>query len=346
MGAPAVGYGRRAAGAAPSHGVLARRTRAVIIAAEGALAAIVGGVVIGGGLGWTLAGAALALGAVAAFVARGTWAVGQRGQDDGVADLVAKLRVHGVPSRSSGDVGVVSDGQGFAAGLELDVAKGALLDVAALCAVAADDPSRPSTVQLRLTTYAPPGAGAPRRARGPSMAVHRRLHVLLRVEPAWASDVVASHGGGAQGSRAALVAAVDRLAARLRRAGLANRVLDAGALNALLAEDIAPELRSRVFTADLGSRAELDRLIGLVQHVAAERAIVSLCVDLASSDQWQSFATVLVGGRDAYQTDAAAAAVLADPCVVGVAPASALATVLPLGGGPGDLTPVLTLART
>jgi hypothetical protein len=268
-----------------------------------------------------------------------------RSQDTGGNDLVTQLRVHGVTSRSSGDVGVVADGQGFAAGLELDVAKGALLDVGALCAVAAEDPSRPSMVQLRLTSYAPPGAGAPRRARGPSMAVHRRLHVLLRLEPAWASDVVAGHGGGAAGSRAALVAAVDRLAARLRRAGLVNRVLDTGALNALLTEDTAAELRARVFTADPATRADLDRLMVLVQQVAAERAIVSLCVDLVSSDQWRSFGAVLIGGRDAYQTDAAGAAVLADPCVVGLAPAAALATVLPLGGGPGDLAPVLTLAR-
>ncbi|HZC69213.1 MAG TPA: type VII secretion protein EccE [Jatrophihabitans sp.] len=344
MSSPAVGYGRPATGGATSRGGLARRTRALIVAAEAALAAIVGGVVIGGVLGWAVVGVAVVVIAVAALLARSSWAAG-RAPDTGAADLVTRLRVQGVPSRSSGDVGVVSDGQGFAAGLELDVAKGALLDVAALCAVAADDPSRPSIVQLRLTTYAPPGAGAPRRARGPSMAVHRRVHVLLRLEPTWASDVVASHGGGAQGSRAALVAALDRIAARLRRAGIANRVLDTGALNALLTEDTAPELRARVFTVDLGARADLDRLIGLVHRIAPERAIVSVCVDLASSDQWRSFAAVLIGGRDPYHTDAAGAAVLADPCVVGVAPATALATVLPLGGGPGDLTPVLTLAR-
>jgi len=315
-------------------------SRALIVSAEAVLAAIVGGVVVGGALGWTLAGLAVA-GAGGLLVARRARPAADREDDTGAAPLLAALRVQGVTSRSSGEVGVVSDGQGFAAGLELDVARGALLDLAALCAVADDDPSRPSAVQVRVTTYAPPT----RRAGTTSAAAHRRLHVLLRLEPVWASDVVAGHGGGAKGARAALVAAVDRLAARLRRAGVPNRVLDPATFNALLAEDTAPDVQSRVFTADAAARTDLDRLLALTQRVTPERSIVSMCVDLAGGDQWRSFAAVLVGGRDPFQTDAAGAAVLADPCVLGVAPPAALAAVLPLGGGPGDLVSVLTLGR-
>lgn len=339
-------YGRRSADAGPLHTALARRTRLLIVAAEATLAAVVGGVVLGGALGWTVAGAAVA--AALGLVLARTGSLGSSGQHGDPAALIANLRVHGVVSRSSGDVGVINDVQGYAAGLELDIAKGALLDLAALGALAADDPSRPSALQVRLTAYAPPapGSGVFGRPRGAAIAVHRRLHILLRLEPAWASDVVAGHGGGAQGSRAALVAAVDRLAARLRRSGVPNRVLDTAALTALLAEDTAADLRARVFTADVGGQADLGRLIGVLQQAAPERSVLSISLELASSDQWQSYAAVLVGGRDAAHTDAAGAAVLADPCIVGVAPASAGTAVLPLGGGPGDLTSVLTLARS
>jgi hypothetical protein len=324
-----------------------RRTRALIVAGEGALAAVVGGIVVGGGLGWALVGLAALCVVIGPLAARGAGPVATPGEGAGAAGQIAKLRVHGVTSRSSGEVGVVSDGPGFAAGLEVDVAKGAVLDLAALCAVAAGDPSRPSVVQVRLTTYAPSApAGMQRRAGAAAIAVHRRLHVLLRLDPAWAGDVVARHGGGAQGSRAALVAAVDRIGARLRRAGLANRVLDTAALNALIAEDTATDVRARLFTADAANGADLDRIIDLLQYVAPERSVVSMCTDLVSSDQWQSFAAVLVAGRDPYQVDEAGAAVLADPCVVGVAAPATLAAVLPLGGGPGDLASVLTLARS
>jgi hypothetical protein len=341
-------YGRRRADALGVGTGLSRRSRLLIVAAEAGLAAVVGGAVLGGALGWTVAGAAVAAGGLGMLLAGGRSVLGASGQHRDAAELIANLRVHGAVSRSSGDVGVLNDAQGYAAGLELDIARGALLDLAGLCVLVADDPSRPSALQIRLTTYAPPapGSGVFGRPRGDSIAVHRRLHILLRLEPAWASDVVAAHGGGAQGSRAALVAAVDRLAARLRRSGVLNRVLDTAALTALLAEDTAADLRARVFTADVDTQADLDRLIGVLQQAAPERSILSVSVDLASSDQWQSFAAVLVGGRDAAHTDAAGAAVLADPCVVGVAPASAGTAVLPLGGGPGDLTSVLTLARS
>jgi hypothetical protein len=321
-----------------------RRVRTLVVAAEAAVAAIVGGVVVGGAPGWTVAVVGVLAGALLGLVlVRAPARLGGR-LSSAAADVASELTVQGVASRSNGEVGVVGDAQGYAAGVELDVVRGALVDLGALCAVVAEDPSRPSGLQIRVTTYAPPvpPGTPPRRHAG---AVHRRLHVLLRLEPAWATDIVARHGGGVQGSRAALVAAVDRIAARLRSAGVANRVMDAAAMNALVAEDTARELHTRVFAADAASRADLDRLGALLERVAPERAILSIGVDLTNADHWQSFVAVLVGGRDAAQADAASAAVLADPSVVGVAPPSAVATVLPLGGGPGDLAPVLTLAR-
>jgi hypothetical protein len=340
-------YPRAGAAAGAGQQSIARRTRALIVAGEATLAAVVGGAVIRGSLGWTIVGVAVVLAAVVLAGVRGSWLSDTTDRSADPAELLAKLRVVGVESRSSGEVGVIGDGQGYAAGLEVDISKGALLDLATLCGVVAADPSRPSALQMRLTSYAPPvpGSGVLRRPRGPSIAVHRRLHLLLRLEPSWAGDVVARHGGGAQGSRAALVAALDRLAARLRRAGISSRVLDTGALNALLAEDTAADLPTRLFVADPGSREDLERLFAVLQRTGPERSIVSLGVDLASSDQWQSFAAVLIGARDADQAAAVGSALLADSAVVDVAPPSAISWVLPLGGGPGDLASVLTLAR-
>lgn len=332
-------HAQRATGSVP------RRTRALVVAGEVALAAAVGGVVVGGALGWTIAALAVVPVALGVAMLRGSWLPTERRWRPTGADSTG-MRVQGVLSRSSGEVAVIGDAQGYAAGVELDTTKGALVDLASLCASAADDPSRPSAVQVRVTTYAPsaPGSGTVR-GRAATSALHRRVHIVLRLEPSWAGDVVASHGGGAAGGRAALVAAVDRLSARLRRAGTSNRILDPAALNALLAEDTAPELRSRVFAADASSQADVDRLVGLLQQAAPERSVLSVCVDLASSEHWQSFVAVLVGGRDPGRTDAASAAVLNDPAVAGVAPSAAITAVLPLGGGPGDLAAVLTLAR-
>jgi hypothetical protein len=336
-------YRRRADDTRPASR-LPRRTRMVVVAAEAAVAAVVGGIAVGGALGWTVAALGALAGAVVGLVLFDRRPRLMALQQPAANDVTARLNVHPVVSRSSGEVGVLGDAQGYAAGVELDIARGALVDLGALCAVAAADPSRPSALQIRVTTYAPPAppGAAPRRVAG---AVHRRVHVLLRFDPAWTADVVAAHGGGAQGSRAALVAAVDRLAARLRGAGIANRVLDAAAVNALVAEDTSPDLHTRVFAADATSRGDLDRLAAVLERVAPERAILSIGVDLTNADEWQSFVAVLVGGRDAGPADAASAAVLADPSVAGVAPPSAIATVLPLGGGPGDLAPVLTLVR-
>lgn len=322
-----------------------RRTRALIVGGEAVVAAVGGGLVVGGVLGITLAVLAVLVVPVVLLV-RWRW-LSAEDPAATATDFVSSLRVLGVESRSSSDVGVIGDGQGFAAGMAVDLAKGAVLDIETLCEVVAADPSRPSSLQIRLTTYAPPspGSGVFRRQRGESVATHRRLHVLLRLEPAWAGDVVAAHGGGAQGSRAALVAAVDRLAARLRRAGVSNRVMDTGALNALLAEDTAPDLPTRLFAADPGSQGDVDRLLSLVRTSAPERSVVSLCVDLASSDQWQTYAAVLIAAQDSDQRSAVTRALLDDPAVLGLASGRALPAVLPLGGGPGDLTSVLTLAR-
>jgi len=331
-------------------GGISRRTRVVIVAAEGVVAAIVGGVAIGGTIGWIVVGLAIVsvpvLLVVAGRARRGRAGIGAPGS----AEFLTRLRVLAVQSRSSGEVGVVSDGQGYAAGVEVEVRRGADLDLDLFGTIVAADPSRPSALQVRTTLQAPPvatrvmGAIVLRRREG-SVAVQRRVHILLRLEPTWAGDVVESHGGGARGSRAALVAAVDRFSARLRREGIANRVLDAAAASQLLAEDSAPGRAARTLAADPGSPDDVARLTGLLAEVGPERGVFSVCIDLASSDQWQTFAALHVAARNARECDTAAAALLADPAVRGETTGEGIAAIVPLGGGPGDLASVLTLAR-
>jgi hypothetical protein len=347
MSVPDGWYGRGTVDPAPRGIGLARHTRAWLLTGEVLLAAAVAGVALRSALGWTVLGVAVAIALAAVAAARTGWPGEPRTVESDSERLLADLRVVAATSRSTGEVGVLADGQGFVAGLEVDLARGAVLDLGALCGMVGTDASRPSAVQLRLTTYAPPAppSGAFRNARDLSTAVNRRLHLLLRLEPARAGDVVARHGGGAQGSRAALVAAVDRLAARLRRAGVGNRVLDAAALNGLVAEDTAGDLPRRLFTADLGEQRDLDRIVGVLDRAAPERCVLSVCVEFAGGDQWLTSGTLLIGSRNLDQAAAVAAALRGEGAVLAAAGPEALARVLPLGGGPGDLTSVLTLAR-
>jgi len=327
---------------------LSRRVVAVIVTAEAVLAGVVGGVAIRGAVGYTIAGVAVLAAVLIAAGARGSW-LSEAGSADIAPDqLLARLRVVGEVSRSTGEVGVIGDGQGYAAGLDIDAADGAVLGLDGLADLVCADPSRPSVLQVRVTSYSPPASrvSAARAANLAGVAVHRRVHVLLRLDPVWVSDVVARHGGGAQGARSALVAAVERLSVRLRRSGVANRVMDAGMLGALLAEDTAADLPVRRYVAEPGSSGDLRRLLNLLQRTGPERAVLSVCVDLAGNDQRLSRTALLVGCRDAEQAGVVQAALLADPAVTGGAPPELTAVILPLGGGPGRLTPALSLARS
>ena len=327
---------------------IARPRRGVIVAAEAVLAAVAGGILVGGYPGWLIAVSGVLVGLVlVAFAVRGR--VGFADPAQAEIDPDTELRVLRVSSRSSGEVGVLGDPQGIAAGLELAVRDGVGIDLDAVSKLVANDPSRPSALQLRVTGYAPPPpsqAAFARPSGSYAPVLHRRVHVLLRLEPVWASDVVRSHGGGAEGSRAALVAAVDRLAAWLRRHGIPNRTLDPDALNALLREDTSTDLVTASIAADPVSTHDLARLLDRLDRCGATRTVLSVCADLTVSDHWRTFAVLNLACTEPARLRPACRKILADPAALGVAPASALSAVLPLGGGPGDLTSALTLARS
>ncbi|SHG12763.1 Putative type VII ESX secretion system translocon, EccE [Jatrophihabitans endophyticus] len=331
--------------ASPPRVVLSRRAVGLVLVVEGVIAAIAAGVALRGTFGWALVVVAALF--VPVFVAwrRGRLLRPVRVTDD--PQLLQRLHVVGVTSRSSGDVGVVGDRQGYAAGLELTAASGARVDLGAVAADLAADPCHPSSVQLRITALAPPGTrtrGYGGRRRGTAVPVHRVVHLVVRFEPGRAGDVVESHGGGAAGSRAALVAALDRAASRLRRAGTPVRVLDTAAISAVLSDDTA-DVPARLLVADCTFAGDVQRLLDLLTGTAPQRSVLSLCVDLADADRWHTHAVVQVADPDAGLLASSVDVLRADDAIIGLAPRSAMASLVPLGGGPNDILSVLTLAR-
>jgi len=341
-------------------GLAIRRGR--LLAIEGAVALAVGGVAIGGAGGSLAAGIGVLTLAAAVARRRGEWLSDRlmrarsrppQGPAREPQQSPSGLSVVDVTSRSSGLVGVIGDGQGYAAGLELAMSRATEIDVGRLAAAVAADPSKLSSVQLRVSHESPPIGPARlntrpatlyRQAFGP-VAMHRRVVIVLRFEPALATDVVDAHGGGAQGARAALIAAVDRLSAFLRGAGLGNRVLDSAALNALLRDDAWPGARVEQLVLDVASHRDLDRIAYAVAATGCERRTLSICVDVAGGRTWSTYGAISLVSADGVVLDGATSALLAQGGVRRPGPGNrdAQGAVLPLGGGAFDLTRVLLL---
>ncbi len=252
---------------------------------------------------------------------------------------------------------MVVDGHGLAAALELAPVDVLDLDVGALAQALGQDASEPSVLQIRVVDAAPPLPAARRRARpvtayrgtiGPA-AVHRRVQLLLRIDPLRAEDVVARHGGGITGAQSALIAALDRLAALLRAAQLPSRVLDAEALTRLLAEDDALPVREYL-DASRPRPQEVMELVGAVTASGCDRSVTSIQLALrdraarpevtillaaTGGDVLAEIVPALLGRAGLTRTDPARAALAARR----VAPLAA-------GGGTEStqILPLLTLA--
>ena len=320
-----------------------------VVAVEVVVAAVAVGVARHDPFGWVLAAVFVLAAPLVLLVPRRRRRPAVATTADPSLATGTRVRVLTATSRSSGEVGVVVDEQGYAAALEISLARGAVLDLGAVVADLAADPSHLCAVQVRITSYSPPGnhpAHLGGRRSGTYVPVHRRTHLVLRFEPARARDVVQSRGGGSEGSRAALVAALDRAALRLRRAGIVNRIVDAAALDRMISEDTRADAANRLFAVDLAQDGDIQRLLDTLQVHRLQRSVVSLCVDLAIGDQWRSTGAVQITGTDEQSLDAATAMLRIDDALIGVAARVDITRVLPLGGGPGDLAAVVTLERT
>ncbi|MFI5913180.1 type VII secretion protein EccE [Dactylosporangium sp. NPDC051541] len=278
-----------------------------------------------------------------------------------VAAIAPRLEVAECADERNADaVGVAWDGQGFAAALELDTQTPLRLDLGRLAAYAAEDDVALAGVQLLIEQLG--GARANGNSPGPSrdpwpgaeVPLMRRAWVALRYEPIWAPEAARRRGeGGADGARRAVAAALARLRVRLLRHGLAAVPLDAAELTRTLRTvgDPAPKAtlhrdgwsagpaQHHCLGATIASAADWQKLLQAAAHSPAERAVLSLAVELDGPSTRTRSAVRLVSTDQARARQARQQVLdtgLAVP-LPGAQAAGVLAT-LPLGGGPRPLT--------
>ncbi|GLL08058.1 type VII secretion protein EccE [Dactylosporangium matsuzakiense] len=277
-----------------------------------------------------------------------------------VAVIAPRLEVVECTDRNADPIGVAWDGQGFAAAVELGTQTPLRLDLGRLAAYAAGDDVPLAGIQLLVEQLG--GARANGNGPGPSrdpwpgadVPLMRRAFLALRYEPIWAPDAARSRGeGGSDGARRAVAAALARLRVRLLAHGLAATPLDAAALihtlrtvgdpapKAILHRDgwTAGASEHRCLGATIASAADWQQLLRTAAHSPAERAVLSLAVELDGTSTRTRSAVRLISTDQARVRDARQQVLdtgLAVP-LPGAQAAGVLAT-LPLGGGPRPLT--------
>ncbi|HTI27207.1 MAG TPA: type VII secretion protein EccE, partial [Kutzneria sp.] len=133
-----------------------------------------------------------------------------------IREVLPDLHVVEVTGRGAAPLGVIGDGQGFAAVLELEVAGSLRLDLAKLTRQVQADPAELAGFQVLIEQFPLPALDVTERF-GPTMVyrrlptsavpVLRRVWLVLRHEPLWAPEATERRGGGAAGARTALMAA-------------------------------------------------------------------------------------------------------------------------------------------
>ncbi|MFE7136676.1 type VII secretion protein EccE [Streptomyces sp. NPDC057644] len=228
------------------------------------------------------------------------------------AMLVPALQVRGTRLRDGEEVGVLADERGYAAALALPPNVVPRTDVDLLAHWLKRDAARPASVQLLVEQFglpdAPrgfPPASAYRQLPARAHPLAMRSHIIVRYEPWDAAEVAAMRGGGARGARAALAAAVARLAAELARRGTPARALDSEQLRTLLRDTGDTDIEGRM-TSDSwvgGHRAHYS--VGV--RLQGQNCWLHLLTALASADVDRTVAAATVA-RTATGTEARAAA--------------------------------------
>jgi type VII secretion protein EccE len=274
--------------------------------------------------------------------------------------VAPRLAVAECADRNGHPLGVAWDGQGFAATVELDTGTPLRLDLGLLAGHAADDDVPLAGVQLLVEQTRVPALEATGfaptaiyRWLAQDLPLIRRVWVVLRYEPIWAPEAAARRGeGGADGARRALAAALARLRVRLLSHGLAATPLGASALARVLRTvgDPSPagELRRdswvtaagthHCLAAAVGSTADWAALLAAAAAGPADRAVLSLAVDLDGRATRTRGAVRLVAGNPAAGTQARQR-LLETGLATGLpdAQAAGVLATLPLGGGPRPL---------
>ncbi|HEY0500233.1 MAG TPA: type VII secretion protein EccE [Kutzneria sp.] len=282
-----------------------------------------------------------------------------------IREVLPDLHVVEVTGRGAAPLGVIGDGQGFAAVLELEVAGNLRLDLAALAAQVRADPAELAGFQVLIEQFPLPALDVTERF-GPTMVyrrlpttavpVLRRVWLVLRHEPLWAPEATERRGGGAAGARTALVAAAARLRVHLVDNGFQVHLLGLAATTELLAGVGDPSQQGR-FHADawltqagahccLAITGDWSKLLMTAASIAADRCVVSVAVELdGHSAVIRSIARLFATDQSAVANARAAliATGLVEP-LPNNQPAGVVAT-LPLGGGARDLTSAIGLVR-
>lgn len=282
-----------------------------------------------------------------------------------IREVLPDLHVVEVTGRGVAPLGVIGDGQGFAAVLELEIAGNLRLDVATLAAQVAADPAELAGFQVLIEQFPLPPLDVTERF-GPTMVyrrlptsavpVLRRVWLVLRHEPLWAPEATERRGGGAAGARTALVAAAARLRVHLMDNGFQVHLLGLAAATELLGA-VGDSSHHGRFHPDawltqagahccLAVTGDWSKLLMTAASIGADRCVVSVTVELdGHSAQTRSVLRLFATDHGAAANARAAliATGLVEPLTDNQA-AGVVAT-LPLGGGARDLTSAIGLVR-
>jgi hypothetical protein len=231
-----------------------------------------------------------------------------------------------------------------------------------------DDPARPAAVQLlieqrRTTGVAPdPEFGPSRTYRelpAGGIPLWNRVLVVIRHEPAWAPETVASRGGGATGARNALAAVAARTIAAAGRRGIQLRPAGPAEVAALLRDvgDPGPWCETReetwatstashgVVSVTVSDDAAITRVLRYAAWLGVDRSVLSVT---ANAIDHTLSAALRVVATDGELVEQATAALVRDghaTPLAGEQSAGVVAT-LPLGGGARSLADLVNQVRS
>ncbi|MET2719051.1 type VII secretion protein EccE [Streptomyces harbinensis] len=301
--------------------------RARWVALEAGLGAAAAGVAVGGAAGGALIGGGAVTLAGALLRRRGRWAdqlVTARlrqdtrqpapagdpdpahpggtpyggGPPDLARTLLPALDITAVTDRNGPPVGVLADGRGHAAVLAFPGGTVPSLPVDLIAHALTEDPARPAAAQVLVEQFGVPPwdfhyryqpTVAYRQLPSEGRPVAVRAHLVLRYEPLDAPEAAARRGGGAVGGRAAVVAALARLRARLAAQGMPSKPLGPEETAALLRQtgDATGEGRALpgswagkaathcTMTVPVAAAADWARLITALGGCTADRVVTA-----------------------------------------------------------------------
>ncbi|WP_130342981.1 type VII secretion protein EccE [Herbihabitans rhizosphaerae] len=254
-----------------------------------------------------------------------------------LAGILPSARLTECSIQSSPPVGILTDGQGFAAVLELEHTALPTLDLAALTEHLASDPATPSGLQILVE----------------HSQKRRRLLLAVRHEPLFAPDATTARGGGAHGASKAAAATALRLRAVLTQRGIRTSILPRNALRdavltlgdashqGQLRTDawITPAAAHCVLAAAPRSPQHWEHLLAAASTGPADRTIVALSVEMTGKLATIR-AAVRIVARDHQRAMAARSTMLSTATVRPLSgrQAAGVHLSLPFGGTPRNLT--------